>query len=70
MDQIDFTGPFEVFARVPDTTVRRRKGACVASRHAGLRLMPDVSVGQSEAYDFLVVPGGYGQQCGALILIS
>ena len=63
MDQIDFTGPFEVLSRMPDTTV------CVVGKELapirdmqGLRLTPDVSIAQAGIFDVLLVPGGYGQQ--------
>ena len=63
MDQIDFTGPFEVLSRMPDTTVH-----IVAKERApirdvqGLRLSPDMSIAEAGPFDVLLVPGGYGQQ--------
>jgi len=63
MDQIDFTGPFEVLSRMPDTTIQ------VVAKHPapvrdmqGLRLTPDLALAQAGSFDVLVVPGGYGQQ--------
>ena len=63
MDQIDFTGPFEVISRMPDTTVQvvGKERAPVRDMQ-GLRLTPDVSVAEAGTFDVLVVPGGYGQQ--------
>jgi cyclohexyl-isocyanide hydratase len=48
---------------MPDTTVRVVAKELAPVRDLqGLRLMPDVSIGQVGACDVLVVPGGYGQQ--------
>jgi len=63
MDQIDFTGPFEVLSRMPDTTVQIVGKELAPVRDVqGLRLMPDVSIAEAESFDVLLVPGGYGQQ--------
>jgi cyclohexyl-isocyanide hydratase len=63
MDQIDFTGPFEVLSRMPDTTIRimAKKSAPVRDVQ-GLRLTPDVGIVEAGLSDVLLVPGGYGQQ--------
>lgn len=63
MDQIDFTGPFEVLSRMPDTTIRviAKKAAPVRDVQ-GLRLSPDVSIAEAGLFDVLLVPGGHGQQ--------
>src|SRR5215469_11326566 len=62
MDQIDFTGPFEVLSRMPDTkvTVVGRELAPIRDVQ-GLRLTPDVRIAEAGIFDVLVVPGGYGQ---------
>jgi len=63
MDQIDFTGPFEVLSRMPDTAVQIVGKEVAPVRDVqGLRLMPDVSIAEAETFDVLLVPGGYGQQ--------
>ena len=63
MDQIDFTGPFEVLSRMPDTTVRiMGKELAPVRDMQGLRLIPDVSIAEAGTFDVLHVPGGYGQQ--------
>jgi cyclohexyl-isocyanide hydratase len=63
MDQIDFTGPFEVLSRMPDTTVRIiGKGLSAVRDVQGLRLSPDVSIADAGLFDVLLVPGGHGQQ--------
>jgi cyclohexyl-isocyanide hydratase len=63
MDQIDFTGPFEVLSRMPDTTVRIiGKEPSPVRDVQGLLLSPDIGVGEAGLFDVLLVPGGYGQQ--------
>jgi cyclohexyl-isocyanide hydratase len=63
MDQIDFTGPFEVISRMPDTTVQVvGKERAPVRDVQGLRFTPDVSIAEGGTFDVLVVPGGYGQQ--------
>jgi cyclohexyl-isocyanide hydratase len=63
MDQIDFTGPFEVLSRMPDTNVRVVAKELAPVRDVqGLRLTPDISIVEAETFDVLLVPGGYGQQ--------
>lgn len=63
MDQIDFTGPFEVLSRMPDTTVqimaRELTPVCDVQ---GLQLAPDMRIAEAGDFDVLLVPGGYGQQ--------
>jgi len=63
MDQIDFTGPFEVLSRMSDTTVTVVGRELAPIRDVqGLRLIPDVRIAEAGTFDVLVVPGGYGQQ--------
>ena len=63
MDQIDFTGPFEVLSRMPDTSIQIiGKDVAPVRDVQGLRLSPDVSIAEAGLFDVLVVPGGYGQQ--------
>jgi cyclohexyl-isocyanide hydratase len=63
MDQIDFTGPFEVLSRMPDTTIRVIAKEMAPIRDLlGLQLMPDLSIKEAGTFDVLHVPGGYGQQ--------
>jgi cyclohexyl-isocyanide hydratase len=59
--QLDFTGPFEVFARLPGATVRAVAGRAepIAS-DSGLRLIPDLSLEEASGFDVLCVPGGPG----------
>ena len=63
MDQIDFTGPFEVLSRMLDTTIQViAKEVAPVRDMQGLRLSPDVSIADAGLFDVLLVPGGYGQQ--------
>lgn len=63
MDQIDFTGPFEVLSRMPDTTVHVVGKRLAPIRDVqGLQLTPGVSITEARIFDVLLVPGGYGQQ--------
>lgn len=63
MDQIDFTGPFEVLSRMPDTTIQIiGKEVELVRDVQGLRLSPDKSIAEVDLFDVLLVPGGYGQQ--------
>jgi cyclohexyl-isocyanide hydratase len=63
MTQLDFTGPYEVFARLPDTVVHviaKTPGLIRTDR--GLVLVPDVCCAACPPLDVIVVPGGPGQQ--------
>ena len=63
MDQIDFTGPFEVLSRMPDATVQIiGKESSPVRDVQGLRLSPDIGIAEAGIFDVLLVPGGYGQQ--------
>jgi cyclohexyl-isocyanide hydratase len=63
MDQIDFTGPFEVLSRMSDTTIQVIGKELAPVRDIqGLRLSPDVSIAEAGPFDVLLVPGGHGQQ--------
>jgi cyclohexyl-isocyanide hydratase len=63
MDQIDFTGPFEVLSRVSNAKVHVIGTQSGSFRdHQGLVLTPDVSLVDAPALDLLQVPGGPGQQ--------
>jgi cyclohexyl-isocyanide hydratase len=63
MDQIDFTGPFEVLSRIPDSTLRViAKMKSPVRDIQGLILTPEMSIAEAPEFDVLLVPGGYGQQ--------
>lgn len=62
-DQIDFTGPFEVFSRIPDTAVHViGKGIAPFRDVKGLILTPEMTIAQAPELDVLLVSGGLGQQ--------
>jgi cyclohexyl-isocyanide hydratase len=63
MDQIDFTEPFEVLSRMPDTTLHIVGKELAPVRDVqGLQLTPDIGITHGQIFDVLLVPGGYGQQ--------
>jgi cyclohexyl-isocyanide hydratase len=59
--QLDLTGPYEVFARMPDTVVTliAETPAPVRSER-GLTIMPDITFTDAPQCDLLFVPGGIG----------
>jgi cyclohexyl-isocyanide hydratase len=62
LTQIDFTEPYEVFSRLPATTVHvvaRTLDPVRSDR--GLMLVPTVTCAECPPLDVLVVPGGPGQ---------
>ena len=63
MDQIDFTGPYEVLAGLPNTsyTVYGLSERPVRDYH-GLQLQPDAVLEDAPQLDVLHVPGGPGQE--------
>jgi cyclohexyl-isocyanide hydratase len=63
IDQIDLTGPFEVFSRLPNATVRLYGLSAAPVRDVrGLRLTPDATLDEAPQLDVLHVPGGAGQE--------
>lgn len=63
MDQIDFTGPFEVFSRIPGAKIHVIAKARTPIRdYHGLILTPDAALAEAPRLDLLHVPGGPGQQ--------
>lgn len=63
LDQIDLTGPYEVLARIPDTTYRIYAADAAPVRDVrGLRLSPDATLAEAPQLDLLHVPGGHGQE--------
>jgi cyclohexyl-isocyanide hydratase len=63
VDQIDFTGPFEVFASLPNATVHVLwKDKTPLRDVRGLVLTPQATLDEAPALDVLHVPGGYGQE--------
>ncbi len=63
LDQIDLTGPFEVFTRIPNSTYRVFGRTTEPVRDmGGLWLKPDAALADAPQLDLLHVPGGYGQE--------
>jgi cyclohexyl-isocyanide hydratase len=63
VDQIDLTGPFEVLARIPNSTYRIYGKTVAPVRDLkGLRLTPDATLAHAPQLDVLHVPGGFGQE--------
>jgi cyclohexyl-isocyanide hydratase len=63
IDQIDVTGPFEVFSRLPNSTYRLYGTTTSPLRDMhGLRLMADALLSDAPQLDLLHVPGGPGQE--------
>jgi cyclohexyl-isocyanide hydratase len=62
MDQMDFTGPFEVLARIPNSTFHLAWKDTAPVRDArGLLLTPGIALEDVPPLDVLLVPGGSGQ---------
>jgi len=63
VDQFDFTGPFEVLSRIPDSTIHViGKSRAPVPDVRGLILTPDITFAECPSLDVLVIPGGAGQQ--------
>ncbi len=61
LTQLDLTGPYEVFARMPETRVHLTAAARtpVVTEH-GLAIVADTTFGDAPRFDILCVPGGNG----------
>ncbi len=63
IDQTDFTGPFEVLSRLPNSTFHVIGRDKIPIRdEKGLILTPEVTMAEAGPLDVLIVPGGPGQQ--------
>ena len=63
MTQLDMTGPYEVLARLPDTTVEliaRTLDPVTTDR--GMKIVPTATYATCPPLDVVMVPGGPGQQ--------
>jgi cyclohexyl-isocyanide hydratase len=61
LTQLDLTGPYEVFSRMPETTVRLVARSLEPVRsEKGLSIVPDTSFDRTPPLDVLCVPGGPG----------
>jgi cyclohexyl-isocyanide hydratase len=63
LDQIDLTGPYEVLARLSDSTYRLYALSTdpIHDIH-GLALRPDATLSDAPQLDLLHIPGGFGQE--------
>jgi cyclohexyl-isocyanide hydratase len=61
MDQMDFTGPFEVFCRLPNSAIHllAKTRAPITDAH-GLILAPEMEFSACPPLDLLIIPGGAG----------
>lgn len=63
LDQIDLTGPFEVFSRLPNSTYRIFAKTAEPVRDVrGLTITPNAVLTDAPQLDLLHVPGGFGQE--------
>jgi cyclohexyl-isocyanide hydratase len=63
MDQMDFTGPFEVLSQLPNTTIHTLAKVAGSVRDArGLLLTAEIPLDHCPPLDVMLVPGGVGQQ--------
>lgn len=63
LTQLDMTGPYEVLARLPDTTVdlvARTREPVTTDR--GMQIVPSTTYAECRPLDVVMVPGGPGQQ--------
>jgi transcriptional regulator GlxA family with amidase domain len=61
LTQLDMTGPFEVFARLPNSAVHLTwKTLDPITSDGGMRLVPTITFGSCPALDLLCVRGGPG----------
>jgi cyclohexyl-isocyanide hydratase len=61
LTQLDLTGPFEVFAKMPDATVHLLwKTLEPVAAETGMRILPDTTLADCPKLDVLCVPGGPG----------
>jgi cyclohexyl-isocyanide hydratase len=61
LTQLDLTGPFEVFAKMPDASVHLLwKTKEPVAAETGMRILPDTTLADCPKLDVLCVPGGPG----------
>ena len=61
LTQLDLTGPYEVFNRMPETRVVLLASSSTPVRTEwGLNLQPDATFGSAPDFDVICVPGGWG----------
>jgi cyclohexyl-isocyanide hydratase len=66
MTQLDFAGPYEVFAKLPGCEIKIIAHSLEpVSTNGGLKIIPDTAIGDAPRLDVIFVPGGPG--VGALM---
>ena len=61
MTQLDFTGPWEVFSRLPGCEIRvMSRSLQPVTARGGLKIVPDTTIDSAPQLDLLFVPGGEG----------
>jgi cyclohexyl-isocyanide hydratase len=61
LTQLELTGPFEIFSKVPDVSVHLLwKTLEPVAAETGIRILPDTALADSPLLDVLCVPGGSG----------
>jgi len=61
MTQLDFTGPWEVFSRLPGCEIRvMSRSLQPVTARGGLKIVPDTTIDGAPQLDLLFVPGGEG----------
>ena len=61
MTQLDMTGPFEVFARIPDVKVHLIwKRIEPVTSDSGMAILPTVTLDDCPPLDVICIPGGPG----------
>ena len=67
--QLDFAGPIEVFARMPDVKISLVwKTLDPVVSQFGLKYCPDSTIVENVQYDLILVPGGF--DCARLMIDS
>lgn len=62
LTQLDLTGPFEVFHRIPGATVHLAwKDTAPVRADSGLAIVPTTTLAACPPLDVVMVPGGFGQ---------
>jgi putative intracellular protease/amidase len=63
LTQLDMTGPYEVLARLPNTTVELiARSAEPVTTDCGMQIVPTTTYADCPPLDVVMVPGGPGQQ--------
>ncbi len=62
LTQLDLTGPYEIFQRVPGATVHLAwKDLAPVRTESGFGILPTTTLDDCPPLDVLIVPGGFGQ---------